>query len=204
MYRLARCPPKLEQIQAERIGGCAMGFVEAPGRSVAGFSADPSLLAAQRLAERKHLVEHLAGNPLPLQRGRPPDLVDIEFGRLVRMPVNDRGNLGDHLAGAQRHEQVVAGLCQVGGGAPRVDRLVKNSFRNPIEDGLLAGSDLSDLKLHPRRLRACLSLRLRWPRHRAAVSPRRRRGADVLRLATTASYAACSLAATDIRPGRFP
>jgi hypothetical protein len=94
----------------------------------------------------------------------------------------------------EAHEHVVAGLCQVGGEAPRVDRLVKNSFRHPIEDGLVAGFDPSDLKLHRRHLHVpSLRLRCRQP----TLAPRRRRG--VLRLATTASYASCSLAATDIR-----
>ena len=102
--RRGRCVSKLEQVQDERIGHCATGFVEAPRRSVVGFGADPSLLAAQRLAERKHLVEHPAGNPVPLQRGCDPDLVDVELGRLVRMPVNDRGDLRNHLAGVEAHE----------------------------------------------------------------------------------------------------
>jgi hypothetical protein len=70
------------------------------------------------------------------------------------MPVNDRGDLRDHLAGVEAHEHVVAGLRQIGGEARRVDRLVKNSFRHPIEDGLVAGFDSSDLKLHRRHLHA--------------------------------------------------
>jgi len=115
-----------------------------------------------------------------MQRGRHADLVDVELGRLVRMPVNDRRDLRDHLAGTERHEHMMAGLRQVGGETARIHALIKNRVRDPVEQRDIAGFDLPDLEFHRRHLRAHSPPSARRRRHHPVCRPRQPRRAGTL------------------------
>ena len=122
-------------------------LVETTRRRVVRLGADPSFLASQGLAEREHVLDHAARDSLPLQRGRHADFVDIELGRLVRMPVNDRGHLGDHFAVVKSDQHVMPGLRQIGDETIRIDRLVEYVRGDAIEQRFVAGFDLSELEV---------------------------------------------------------
>jgi len=69
------------------------------------------------------------------------------------MPMNDRGDLRDHLAGKQRHEHMMARLRQVGGETAGINGLIEHRVRHPVEQRDIAGFDLPDLEFHRRHLR---------------------------------------------------
>ena len=64
--------------------------------------------------------------------------------------MNDRRDLRHHLAGTQRHQHMMAGLRQIGGETARIDRLIEDRVRNPVEQRDIAGFDLPDLEFHRR------------------------------------------------------
>jgi hypothetical protein len=98
------------------------------------LSADPSLLTSQRLAQREHLFNQLSGDALPLEGRRNADLVDIEFCRLVRVSVNDRGALSHHLVACESDNHEMAGFRQIGGEAFGINGLVENVYSDALED----------------------------------------------------------------------
>src|SRR6185312_16636352 len=87
---------QLEQIELDRgVFDRAIAAIEAVGRDVVELGAEPGFGAAELAAPCEQLVEHGAGDALPPVRRCRADLVDIELGRLVRVPVDDAGALAD-------------------------------------------------------------------------------------------------------------
>ena len=89
-----------------------------------------------------------------MERRRDANLVDVELGRLVGMPVDYRRHLPDHFATTERDDHEVPGLGEIGEKAPEIDRLVEHVVGDPVEVGGVAATDTLDLDF-PRRAIQC-------------------------------------------------
>jgi hypothetical protein len=108
-------------------------LVQPPGNRVAHFGAHPGFGTPDLQASCEERLEEPTPDPLVLVGRGNPDLVHPQLGRLVRVDVMYPRGEADHLLAIDRDGQVVPGITEKLGRPPRIDRLIEDVLRDPVE-----------------------------------------------------------------------